>query len=300
MKLEASDRTTFIADFKSLIKSGVLLANVLPVFSGFWLAIYVTDAIFMDHFGLFLITMLGSTFVMAGALVINNWYDVDIDTVMGRTKNRPTVTGHFSLKTVLNIGIICTILGFILLAFTTLEAVIYAFIGWFTYVVLYTFWSKRRYTINTVIGSVSGAVSPLIGWATIAPANHVVPIVLFLILFIFQMPHTYAIAIRKYEEYKAAGVAMLPVVRGIKITKIHFLIYIICLIPLPFFLDELGTVYITISTLLNIGWLLLSIHGFKVKDDIKWARINFLYSVNYIFITFLLVVAVTLPDYFGW
>ena len=300
MKLVASDRTTFIADFKSLIKSGVLLANVLPVFSGFWSAIYITDAIFMDHFGLFLITMLGSTFVMAGALVINNWYDVDIDTVMARTKRRPTVTGHFSLKTVLYIGIICTILGFIFLAFTTFEAVIYAFIGWFTYVVLYTLWSKRRYTINTVIGSVSGAVSPLIGWATIAPANHVVPIVLFLILFIFQMPHTYAIAIRKYEEYKAAGVAMLPVVRGIKITKIHFLIYIICLIPLPFFLDELGTVYITISTLLNIGWLLLSIRGFKVKDDIKWARINFLYSVNYIFITFLLVVAVTLPDYFGW
>lgn len=300
MNLEAHDNHSFITDLKSLIKSGVLLANVLPVFSGFWLAIYFTNATFMDHIGLFLLTMIGSTLVMAGALVINNWYDVDIDTVMDRTKKRPTVTGHFSLRAVLTIGIVCTFLGFSLLAFTTWEASIYAFVGWFTYVILYTIWSKRRYTINTVIGSISGAVSPLIGWAAITPANHEVPIVLFLILFIFQMPHTYAIAIRKHDEYKAAGVAMLPVVRGIKVTKIHFLVYIACLIPLPFFIHELGAIFVTITTLLHLGWLFLSISGFKAKDDLNWARLNFLYSVNYIFIVFLLVIVVTVPDYFGW
>jgi heme o synthase len=301
MKTKAMNRKTFMADLKSLIKSGVLIANILPVFSGFWLAIYFTNASFMEHFGLFIITILGSTLVMVGALIINNWYDVDIDTVMDRTNKRPTVTGHFPLKIVLNIGIICTIIGFLFLAFTTFETVFYAFIGWFTYVVLYTMWSKRRYTINTVIGSISGAVSPLMGWAAITPANHPVPIILFLILFIFQMPHTYAIAIRKWDEYKVAGVAMLPVVRGIHVTKIHFVFYIACLIPLPLFLvDELGIVFITISTLLHVGWLLLSISGFKAKDDLKWARLNFLYSVNYIFIIFLLVIIVTVPSYFGW
>src|SRR5690606_17845577 len=177
--------------------------------------------------------------VMAGALIINNWYDVDIDTVMDRTKKRPTVTGHFSLKFVLVLGIICTALGFIFLYFTTFEAIFFTFIGWFTYVVLYTMWSKRRFTINSVIGSVSGAVSPLMGWAAVAPIDHIVPIMLFLILFVFQMPHTYAIAMRKYEEYKAAKVAMLPVVRGFEVTKKHFLFWVICLLPIPFFLGDL-------------------------------------------------------------
>jgi len=286
---------SIFADIKALLKGPVLVANVLPVFTAFWLALYFTGASFSDHLGLFFLTMIGSTLVMGGALVINNWYDVDIDTVMDRTKNRPTVTGNFSLKAVLTIGIILSILGFILLLFTTLEATIYAFVGWFTYVVLYTIWSKRRYAFNTIIGSVSGAVTPLIGWAVIESVAHTVPIVLFLILFIFQMPHTFAIAIRKYDEYKAANVAMLPVVRGIKVTKIQMVLYIACLLPFPFFLSSLGTVFIVIATLLNIGWLVVSMSGFFIKDDKKWAYVNFLYSVNYISLLFLLMVIVTLP-----
>ncbi|GGA79064.1 heme o synthase [Ornithinibacillus halotolerans] len=295
MNVTRQQSKSFIADLKSLVKSGVLIANVLPVFSGFWLALYFTNQSFVVNIGLFLLTLLGSTFVMAGALVMNNWYDVDIDTVMDRTKKRPTVTGNFSLQTVLIIGICSTIAGFLLLFLTTLEAVLYSFVGWFTYVILYTMWSKRRYTFNTIIGSISGAVTPLIGWAAIDSVFHPVPIILFLILFIVQMPHTYAIAIRKHDEYKAAGVAMLPVVRGFAVTKIHFLFYILCLIPLPFFVrDELGILFVIIATLLHIGWLLLSISGFKTKDDIQWARKNFLYSVNYIFIIFIMVVLVTL------
>lgn len=282
------------SDIKSLFKGPVLLANVLPVFTAFWLALYFTDASFGAHWSLFLLTIIGSTLVVGGALVLNNWYDVDIDTIMDRTKNRPTVTGNFSLKAVLTLGIALTILGFILLLFTTIEATIYAFIGWFTYVVLYTMWSKRRYAFNTIIGSVSGAVTPLIGWAVVAPVNHIVPIVLFLILFIFQMPHTFAIAMRKYEEYKAAKVAMLPVVRGFKVTKRQMFLYIACLLPLPFFLTSLGTAFIVIATLLNIGWLVVGISGFYVKDDIKWAYVNFLYSVNYITILFVSMVLVTL------
>ncbi len=285
---------SLFADIRALVKLNVLVANVLPVFTGFWLAMYFSGATFNEYAGVFLLTMVGSTLVMAGALVLNNWYDVDIDTVMNRTKNRPTVTGNFSLKTVLTIGILLTILGFILLFFTTIEATIYAFIGWFTYVVLYTMWSKRKYTLNTVIGSVSGAVSPLIGWTAVASGFQLVPIVLFIILFIFQMPHTFAIAMRKYDEYKAAGVAMLPVVYGFDMTKRQSLIYVACLLPMPFFLSMLGTTFLVIATLLNIGWIVLSFRGFYTKDDEKWARWMFLYSVNYISLLFLLMVFVTI------
>lgn len=288
-------KATVFTDLKELFKGIVLISNVLPVFAGFWLALHFTHSSFTEHWGLFILTIVGATFVMAGALVLNNWYDVDIDTVMDRTKNRPTVTGHMSLKTVLTTGVVISAIGFILLLFTTMEAVLYAFIGWFVYVILYTMWSKRRFTLNTIIGSVSGAVTPLIGWAAIAPATHTVPIMLALFLFIWQVPHTFVIAIRKYDEYKAAGVPMLPVVYGFAITKRQTVVYIACLLAVPFLLMTLGSTFVIISTLMTLGWLVLGIAGFSAKSDLKWANRMFLYSVNYLMIFFLLMIAVTLP-----
>ncbi|MEK5038415.1 heme o synthase [Sporosarcina sp. FSL K6-3457] len=293
----SNERTlaTKIADLKSLFKGVVLIANVLPVLTGFWLALHFSNTTLGANWDVFLLAMVGSTLVMAGALILNNWYDVDIDTVMERTKNRPTVTGNISLKTVLILGLTLSVLGFIVLFFTTFEAVIYAFIGWFVYVILYTMWSKRKYTLNTVIGSVSGAVTPLIGWTAIAPGYHIVPIVLALILFIWQMPHTFVIAMKKYDEYKAAKVAMLPVVRGFAFTKRQIVVYVACLLPLPFLLGSLGTVFLVIATLLNVGWLIASLTGFTTKDDLKWAHMMFLFSVNYVAILFLAMIIVTLP-----
>jgi heme o synthase len=286
---------TFIADLKLLFKGPVLLANALPVFVGFWLALHFTGGSLLASGKLFWLTIIGSTILMGGALVLNNWYDVDIDTVMKRTQSRPTVTGNISLKTVLGIGISLSVIGQIMLLFTTWEAAIYGFIGWFTYVIMYTMWTKRKYTLNTVIGSVSGAVTPMIGWAAIAPTWHIVPIMLFIILFIWQMPHTFAIAMRKYNEYKAANVAMLPVVHGFKMTKRQMFVYIACLLPLPFYLGSLGMVFVVLATILNLGFLIVSIRGFFTKDDDRWAFVMFIYSVNYIAILFLLMVAVTLP-----
>ncbi|WP_106494641.1 heme o synthase [Lentibacillus sp. Marseille-P4043] len=290
-----NEHNSFVSDLKELFKAIVLISNVLPVFTGFWLALYFTDSAFADYWGVFLLTIVGSTFVMAGALILNNWYDVDIDTVMARTKKRPTVTGNFSLRIVLVMGIALSVIGLILLLFTTIEAAIYAFVGWFVYVILYTMWSKRKYTLNTVIGSVSGAVTPLIGWAAIEPAYHVVPIVLFFILFIWQIPHTFSIAIKKYDEYKAAEVAMLPVVYGFAFTKRQMIVYIACLLPLPFLLASLGTTFMVIATILNIGWLVLGFQGFSAKDDWEWAHKNFIYSLSYLTILFVMMVVVTLP-----
>ncbi|WP_438312746.1 heme o synthase [Sporosarcina sp. FA9] len=287
--------SSVVADIKSLFKGLVLIANVLPVFVGYWLALHFTNASFIDHLDVFFLTMIGSTVLMAGALVLNNWYDVDIDTVMIRTQQRPTVTGKISLKTVLVLGIALSIIGFVFLLFTTIEAAIYGFIGWFTYVILYTMWSKRRYTLNTVIGSVSGAVTPLIGWAAIAPAMHIVPIVLFIILFIWQIPHTFAIAMKKSEEYRIADVAMLPVVYGFDMTKRQMAVYIICLLPWPFYLSSLGITFVIVATVLNIGWFIVSVSSSYIKDDYKWAQINFLYSVNYLAILFIMMFIATLP-----
>lgn len=289
--------SSLFADLKSLLKIGVLIANVLPVFTGFWLALHFTGASLAENLGLFFLVLSGSTLLMAGALIINNWYDADIDRVMARTMHRPTVTGHFSLQTVLTGGIAVSLFGFILLLFTTVETAVYGFVGWFTYVVLYTMWSKRRFSLNTIIGSVSGAVTPLIGWAAVSPSSHVVPIMLFILIFIWQVPHTFAIAMKKREEYAAAGVPMLPVVHGFEITKRQIVVYVACLLPLPFYLAPLGTVFVITATVLNAGWLVISIRGLFSKNDMKWAHHIFLYSVNYLMILFLLMIIVTLPAF---
>ena len=120
----------------------------------------------------------------------------------------------------------------------------------------------------------------------IETALHIVPIILFIVLFIWQMPHTYAIAMRRYDDYKAAKVPMLPVVHGFKTTKQHNLAYIIALFPLPFFLTSLGIPFVVMMTVLNVIWLYLTIKGFFQKDDEKYANIMFYYSLTYLTVVF--------------
>src|SRR5690625_3607422 len=193
------------------------------------------------------------------------------------------------------LGMVFSIIGLIFIAFTTLEAAIYAFLGWFTYVVLYTFWSKRKYTLNTVIGSVSGAFTPLIGWAAVTSAYHVVPIVLFVILFIWQIPHTLAIAMRRYDDYKAAGVPMLPVVYGFNMTKRQTALYIACLLPLPFFLLSINVGLVVLMTILNIVWLAFAIHGLFTDRNELYANRMFYFSLLYLTVLFVGLIFVTLP-----
>lgn len=284
-----------LKDIKSVIKVGIVNSNLFTVFAGYWLALYFAGTSFMENINLFLLTMFGSIFVLIGASVLNNWYDVDIDPVMSRTKNRPTVTGKISLNSVLFLGIVTTILGLSLLYFTTITAAIVAFIGWFTYVVLYTIWSKRRYTLNTEIGCISGAVPPLIGWAAVNPdLFHIVPIVLFVIMFIWQTPHFLALAMKNCKEYKTAGIPMLPVVHGFEFTKRQIVVYIACLLPLPFFLGELGITFLVSATILNLAWLIIGLIGFFMKNVIKWANIVFFYSLGYLIIIFSTMIIVTI------
>jgi len=146
-----------------------------------------------------------------------------------------------------------------------------------------------------MIGSVSGAFTPLIGWATIESAYHVVPIVLFIVLLIWQIPHTFAITIRRYEEYKVAGVPMLPVVYGIPMTKRQTVIYIACLLPLPLFLSSIGIAFVAIAMLMNIVWLIVGISGFFAKDDVKWANMIFYFSLTYLILFFGMLIVFTLP-----
>ncbi|MET3698125.1 protoheme IX farnesyltransferase [Bacillus oleivorans] len=286
--------TNALKDFLALIKIGIVNSNFITTFAGLWLALHFQNLGFLDHIGTIIYTLLGSSLVIAGSCSINNYYDRDIDHIMSRTKSRPTVTGKITGQQALMIGLFLIAVGTGFLLMTTVTAAVIGLIGAFFYVVLYTMWSKRRHTLNTVVGSFSGAVPPLIGWAAIDPNLHFVPIILFLIMFIWQIPHFLAIAIKRCEEYRAAGIPMLPVVHGFDVTRRQMVSWVACLLPLPFYLFSLGWPFLILATALNVGWLALGIAGYKTKDTVKWANLMFVYSLNYLTILFVSMIIVTL------
>ncbi|MBD1380949.1 heme o synthase [Metabacillus arenae] len=287
-------QTTALKDFLALIKVGIVNSNMITTFTGLWLALYFSGKGFISSLDIVLYTLIGSSLIIAGSCAINNYYDRDIDHLMERTKNRPTVTGKVNPVHVLWLGILFTSLGLSILLMTTVTAAFIGLIGVVTYVFLYTMWSKRLYTINTVIGSISGAVPPLIGWAAVEGSLSIVPWVLFLMMFIWQPPHFLALAMKRSEEYKAAKIPMLPSVYGFAITKRQMMVWVVCLLPLPFYLFQLGMPFLILATALNIGWLVLAIYGFKMKDDLKWAKWMFIYSLNYLTIMFVAMVIFTI------
>lgn len=291
---QVKEQTTLWTDFLALIKVGIVNSNLITAFAGVWLALHFTNQSFLANTDKVLLAMFGTAILIAGGCVLNNYIDRDIDHIMERTRTRPTVTGSISLTKIAALGVMLSAIGMVLLLMASVTAAVIGLIGIFTYVVLYTMWSKRKYTLNTIVGSVSGAVPPLIGWAAIDPGLHPIAWVLFFIMFIWQPPHFLALAMKKCEEYRKAGIPMLPVVHGFKMTKRQIVVYVTCLLPIPFYLSSLGITFIIISAILGLGWVTLGMMGFFMKDDLKWAKMMFVYSLNYLTIMFVLMVVVTI------
>ncbi|QBP41581.1 heme o synthase [Paenisporosarcina antarctica] len=278
--------TSFIKDFLALIKIGIVNSNLVTTFTGLWLAFQFSNRHFLDEINLMLYTLIGAALIIAGSGAMNNFIDRDIDPFMTRTKSRPTVTGRFKPIAVLSISITFLVVGEILLFMASVSAGVWGLAGIISYVVLYSMWSKRKHVSNTIVGSISGAIPPVIGWAAVEPSLGWGALALFLIMFVWQPPHFYALAMKRTEEYRAAGIPMLPVIKGFAYTKRSMLLWILVLFPLPFLLMQLGTWFLVLATVLNFGWLALSLKGFKAKDDLKWANGMFIYSLNYMTIMF--------------
>jgi len=288
-----NSKTTAWNDFLALIKIGIIKSNLITVFTGLWLALHFSEKSFLQNLDIVVLVLLGSALIIGGAGTLNNYIDRDIDHLMERTQARPTVTGRASATSVLLLGLAFVAVGTILLAFTTWTAAVIGLFGVFAYVILYTF-SKRKLVSNTIIGSISGAVPPLIGWAAVDANLDILAWMLFLIMFIWQPPHFYALAMRRVNEYRAAGIPMLPVVKGFKRTKLSINFWVLLLMPIPFFLTDLGLPLVILAIVLNVGWLVLGLVGFKMKNDDKWAKLMFIYSLNYLTVLFVSMVIVTL------
>ena len=273
------------------VKTGIIKSNLVPMVAGLMLALYTYELSFIDNIWNVVLALAGTAAVIAAAGSFNNVYDRDIDAVMLRTKIRPTVTGALSVKTVLMVAVILLIGGVILLYFTTPLAALLGFLGVFFYTVPYTMWTKRHTIWNTEVGSISGAMPPLIGWAAVAPDIwHPACWALFIIMVIWQMPHFYAIAIRKRDDYAAAEIPMLPVVKGERRTYIQSNIYLILLMLTSFLFLPLSLGLTIVSFVLGGIWLWLSFIGYRKMEGKTWANKMFAYSLFHMVALFATVI----------
>lgn len=273
------------------VKTGIIKSNLIPMIAALMLALYTYELNFVENIPSILYAFVGSAFIIGAAGTFNNLYDRDIDAIMKRTKSRPTVTGELSVRSIWIVAILLLVIGLAILALTTPLAAFLGFLGVFFYVVPYTMWTKRRTIWNTEVGSISGAMPPLIGWAAVAPDIwHPAAWALFIIMVIWQMPHFYAIAIRKRDDYAAANIPMLPVMKSMRRTYIQTNIYLILLMFTSFLFIPLSWGLTLSSLILGGVWLWISFVGYRQMDEKKWANKMFAYSLIYMTAVFATVI----------
>lgn len=291
----ASEKETLSDIFGKTVKIGIVKSNLIQMVAGLTLAIYTYHYSLLEKLPEIIFALIGTYLVIGAAGVFNNLYDRDIDIIMERTKTRPTVTGVIKPKTAFWLGFFMAVIGILSLTLASYLAAFLGVLGLFFYVVPYTMWSKRRTVYNTEIGSISGATPPLIGWAAIYPdITHPAIIGLFVISVIWQMPHFYSIAIRKHNDYKAAKVPMLPVVKGFKRTYIQTNIYLSILFAVSFLFGYLSPGLMLVALLLGIIWIMLSIVGYKKMESEKWAKSMFIFSLIYMTVLFSTIIIYSL------
>jgi len=230
----------------------------------------------------------------AGAL--NMWYEADLDSLMSRTCLRPIPTGKVTKRQALVFGVLSSLVSVVALYFfSNLIAAVILAITILFYVFIYTIWLKRKTPQNIVIGGVSGALPPVIGWAIATGGISIEPVILFLIIFIWTPSHFWALSLYKFDDYRKAKIPMLPVTSGIQTTKKNILIYSIGLFLIvlaPFYLKFSGLVYLLFSLPLSVYYVLICFKLFKSKDsklEKKIAKKIFSFSIFYLFLIFVLI-----------
>ena len=237
-----------------------------------------------------LVSLIAVALGAGAAGTLNMWYEADLDALMKRTCLRPIPTGKVTKNQALIFGILTSCISVIALYF--LSAIMLAVTILF-YVVVYTIWLKQKTPQNIVIGGAAGAFPPIIGW-TIATGNITFePILLFLIIFFWTPSHFWALSLYKKEDYHNAKIPMLPVVAGIKTTKINIFVYAIILFfisLIPVFFGYFGLTYFLSSFFLGIYYVYLC---YKLLTDgnneEKFAKKIFVYSILYLFLIFSII-----------
>lgn len=220
---------------------------------------------------------------------LNMWYEADLDARMTRTADRPIPSGRMDPQTALHFGVALSTASVLVMGLmVNVVAGGLLLMTILFYVLIYTVWLKRRTSLNIVIGGAAGAFPPMIAWAAVTGDVSLESIVMFGIIFMWTPPHFWSLSLFACKDYKAAGIPMLPVVSGEGETRKQILIYTLLLVPvsiLPWTMGFAGPVYGITAVIFGIGFTLLSGLLFKNKD-IKTAKVNFFFSIFYLFILF--------------
>lgn len=273
-----------------LTKPGVMLGNLITTTAGF---LFAANGVI--DWKLFMSVNIGTGLVISSACVINNYLDQDIDAKMDRTRRRPLITGEVSGVGAVIFGATLGLLGMaILVAWTNWWVVGVGVFGWITYVWLYGALSKRKSVHGTLVGSLSGAAPILAGYVAVNPRLDATAILLFAIIFFWQMPEFYSIAIYRQREYAQAGVPVSSVVRGVAATKRQIFAYTILTVVSMISLAATplaSLTYLAFAVIFGARWLQLAAEGLVTQDDNAWARRNFHYALV-VLVVFSLIISI--------
>ena len=244
---------------------------------------------------LFGVTMLGLALACGGASALNHVLDRDIDALMGsRTEKRPVATGRVSPEQALEFGILLSAISFALLAsaVNVLTAVL-ALVGNLFYVLVYTRWLKRTTPQNIVIGGAAGAVPPLVGYAAATGSLALPALWLFLIVFLWTPPHFWALALMIKNAYAAAGVPMLPVVRGDRETARQIVLYSLVMVAFTVVVGLwLGPLYTVAAVVLGAVFIALAV---LLRRDLTRTRAQVLFHYSLLYLALLFTAAALDP-----
>lgn len=276
-----------VRDYITLLKPGVMALVVFTGAAGMWLA--------PGHLHPFLqlLTIVAIALGSGGGAAINMWYDRDIDARMKRTSNRPIPSGRVAADDALALGIMLSIASVALIGLVTnpIAAAWLAFAIFF-YGVIYTMLLKRATPQNIVIGGAAGAFPAVIGWAAVSPNPALMPWLMFAIVFLWTPPHFWALALYRHDDYRTAGVPMLPVVAGQTTTRRHIFGYTLLMVA-----ASLSPLLAGAHLLYGVGAAILGgkfIGGAWTvlrTEEPKRAMKLFGYSILYLFALFALLVA---------
>jgi heme o synthase len=275
-----------LRQFYELTKPRVVSLIVFCAIIGMFLAAPPTQGVPLE---ILLAATVGIGLVAGAAAAINCLVEQKIDAVMARTRARPLPRGEVnSVQTLFFAGIVGGLGLWLLYDFVnplTMWLTLGTFVG---YAIIYTIILKPATPQNIVIGGASGAMPPVLGWAAVTGQIDTEALLLFLIIFAWTPPHFWALALYRTEEYKRAGLPMLPVTHGQRFTLLHVLLYTLILIActlLPFVVGMSGWLYLISALVLGGVFLGYAVQLFREYSD-ALARKTFRYSILYLSLLF--------------
>ncbi len=279
--------TSTLKEYLALTKPGIVTLVLITTLGG----IYIGSRGNLEP-DIVLWTLLGTGLAAAGSAVINMFFDRDIDTLMERTSARPLPRGAVNPKNALLFGILLLVLSFLILyVLVSPLASFLSMVASFSYVVLYTVLLKRRTPVATEVGGISGALPPVIGYVAGYGSIDLNAFVLFLIMFMWQPPHFWVLALKYRDDYAKAGIPTLPVARGVFITKLKTLVYTVSLLPLslvPYAIGMTGKLYFITALILSTAYTAYTLRFLFSREEESMKL--FFFSIFYIATLFSMMV----------